>query len=600
MPEVEFPAFELPQPRAVTEALKNISSQTQALMEEFLQGYPSTDLKALDPLGLLPAYAEFCKSLLADPQKLLDAQFNAWKAYMEVWQVSAQRMMGVDAAPAAAPDSGDRRFQAEDWEANPFFDYVKQTYLVSANAMQSLVAGADGLDDRTAKKIEFYTRQFIDAVAPTNFALTNPEVLHATVQTGGKNLLDGLKNLLDDIDPKDGRLHTTMVEPGAFELGRNVAVTPGKVVFQNDLMQLIQYDPTTKEVFEKPLLIVPPWINKYYILDLQPKNSFIKWAVAQGHTVFVVSWVNPGAELAEKDFDDYLMEGPLAAFDAMQAATGAESFNTIGYCLGGTLMGAALAYLAAHGDERATSAAFFTSLFDFADPGDLGVFIDEAQLQSLEKMMAERGFLDGAEMATTFNMLRANDLIWSFVVNNYLLGKSPMAFDLLYWNADSTRMPARMHSTYLRKMYLENVFCEPGGMTINGTPIDLGEIKVPVFFVSALDDHIAPWKSTYAGARRLGGPVTFTVSKAGHIAGIVNPPEGRQYAHFDGPDPKAFGADEWLQQATPHDESWWPKWCAWTAAFAGGKVPARVPGDGGLKVIEDAPGSYVKQRIVEP
>ena len=342
---------------------------------------------------------------------------------------------------------------------------------------------------------------------------------------------------------------------------------------------------------------MPPWINKYYILDLQPRNSLIKWAVDQGLTVFVISWVNPDERLAEKDFDDYVREGPLAALDAIEAATGERSINAIGYCLGGTLLAATLALMQARGDDRIHAATFFTAMLDFAAPGDLGVFIDEDQIKTLEQTMHERGYLDGAEMATTFNMLRANDLIWSFVVNNYLLGKQPVAFDLLYWNSDSTRMPARMHSTYLRKMYLENAFCKPGGISVDGTPIDLRQVSIPTCFISAVEDHIAPWKSTFAGATLFSGPVDFILSKAGHIAGIVNPPGPRQYGHYTGPTPRGLTADEWLAQATNYDESWWPKWASWIGALSGEQVPARIPGSGQLQVIEDAPGSYVSQRL---
>jgi polyhydroxyalkanoate synthase len=438
----------------------------------------------------------------------------------------------------------------------------------------------------------------VDAVSPSNFALTNPEVMRATVESGGKNLLDGLRNFLADIDPETGSLKTQMVDPDAFELGRNVATTPGKVICQTDLMQLIQYQPTTESVFRTPLLIVPPWINKYYILDLQEKNSFIRWALDQGHTVFVMSWVNPDASLREKDFEDYVMEGTLAAIDAVKSATGEDGLNLIGYCLGGTLVGATLGYLQARDDNCVLSTTFFVSLLDFSEPGDLGVFIDESQVQNLERMMDAKGYLDGAEMATTFNMLRANDLIWSFVVNNYLLGREPMAFDLLYWNADSTRLPAKMHSTYLRKMYLENAFREPGGITIAGTPIDIGSVDIPVYFISTADDHIAPWKTTYLGAQALGGEKTFVLAKSGHIAGIINPPSsGRQYGHFTGPSIEGITADEWFDRSEEQEGSWWPGWQTWIERFTGERVPARVPGDTGLTVIEDAPGSYACARL---
>lgn len=588
---------DLPSPLDLAEAFGNVSAQSRNVMQDFLDRHSPREMQSIDPLGVMPAFAAWAEDLARDPARLLEAQFNAWNAYMQIWQTTAQRMMGLEAEPAVSTPDDDRRFKAEDWSRNPFFDFVKQTYLATASAIQSTVAGSTGLDDKTAKKVEFYMQQFIDAMAPTNFAATNPDVLHATVESGGRNLVDGLKNFLEDLDPATGKLNTRMVDSSAFELGNNVAIQPGKIVYQNDLMQLIQYTPTTENVYRRPLMIVPPWINKYYILDLQPKNSFIRFALDRGITVFVLSWVNPDETLADKDFDDYVREGPLAALDAIERATGERSVNAIGYCLGGTLLGATLALMKARGDDRVNAATFFTAMLDFTEPGDLGVFIDEEQLASLEKTMNERGYLDGAEMATTFNMLRANDLIWSFVVNNYLLGKKPMAFDLLYWNSDSTRMPARMHSTYLRKMYLENVFCKPGGISVDGTPIDLRAIDIPTCFVSAVEDHIAPWKSTYMGAQLMSGPVEFILGKAGHVAGIINPPGKRQYGHYTGPDVHAHDADAWFAAAESHDESWWPRWADWFASHGGDEVPARVPGDGGLDVIEDAPGSYASLRI---
>ncbi len=591
------PFADLPSPLDLAEAVSNVSAQSQAMLKKFFEGHSTQELSDIDPAGILPAFAAFTESLSRDPSRLLEAQFNAWNTYMQIWQSTAQRMFGMAAETVVPTPKEDKRFKSEDWDKNPLFDYIKQTYLATAGLMQGLVAGADGMDDKTAKKLEFYTKQYLDAIAPTNFALTNPQVLHATVETGGRNLLDGLKNFLADIDPKDGKLKTRMVDTSAFELGKNVAISPGKIVYQNELMQLIQYSPSTAEVYRRPLLIIPPWINKYYILDLQPKNSFIKWAVDQGLTVFVISWVNPDESLAEMDFDDYVRQGPLAALDAIEQATGERSVNVIGYCLGGTLLGATLALMQARGDERINAATFFTAMLDFAEPGDLGVFIDEGQLKGIEQTMQEKGFLDGAEMATTFNMLRANDLIWSFVVNNYLLGKQPMAFDLLYWNSDSTRMPARMHSTYLRKMYLENQFCKPQGMKVDGTPIDLRQVRIPTCFVSAVEDHIAPWKSTYAGARLFQGPVKFILGKAGHVAGIINPPGPRQYGYFTGPTPSEMTAEEWLRKADAHEASWWHEWTQWVSALSGDKVPARIPGAGTLKAIEDAPGSYVARRL---
>jgi polyhydroxyalkanoate synthase subunit PhaC len=407
----------------------------------------------------------------------------------------------------------------------------------------------------------------------------------------------GLKNLLGDLEKGGGQLRISMTDENAFQLGRNVATTPGKVVYQTDLMQLIQYAPLSDQVYRRPLVIIPPWINKYYILDLRDKNSFIRWAVQQGHTVFVLSWVNPDARLAQKGFADYMLEGPLAALDAVEKATGAKEVNFIGYCLGGTLLGAALAYLnSKRQQQRVASATFFVSLLDFSQPGELGVFIDEEQVANLERKMNERGYLEGSEMAATFNLLRANDLVWSFVVNNYLLGKDPFPFDLLYWNADSTRMPARMHSFYLRNMYIKNLLGVPGGVELAGVPIDLSTVKLPAYFISTVEDHIAPWKTTYKGAKYLGGPIRFVLGGSGHIAGIVNPPAAKKY-HYWTHDALPDSPEDWFKGATQHAGSWWEDWQRWIEPHGGGKTPARTPGDGALRVIEDAPGSYAVMRI---
>jgi polyhydroxyalkanoate synthase subunit PhaC len=503
--------------------------------------------------------------------------------------------MGVEAEPVIDAPSTDRRFKDDAWRDNEVFDFIKQSYLLSARFVQDVVKHVDGLDPKTAQKVDFYARQFTDAMSPSNFLLTNPEVLRKTAETGGENLLKGLNNLLADLERGKGQLHIKMVDLDAFKVGENIGVSPGKVVYQNELMQLIQYAPLTETVQKRPLLIGPPWINKFYILDLRPKNSFVRWAVSQGHTVFVISWVNPDERLAEKSFEDYMLEGYLAALDAIEAATGEREVNAIGYCLGGTLLGSTLAYMATKGDDRIKSATFFVTMLDFAEAGELGVFIDEEQLRVLEDRMNKRGYLEGSEMSTTFNLLRANDLIWSFVVNNYLLGNEPFPFDLLYWNSDSTRMPAKMHSFYLRNMYQENLLAKQGGITLNGVPIDLRRIKTPSYFLSTREDHIAPWKSTYRGTQLLDGRKRFVLAASGHIAGVVNPPEGGKYSHWVNntvpPDPEA-----WFQGATEIAGSWWPDWQRWVTSLHKDQVPARVPGEGKLKPIEEAPGSYVKAR----
>jgi polyhydroxyalkanoate synthase len=550
-----------------------------------------------DELGISQVFFEAWSKTLADPFKLAEVQMQMWHDHMALWQNSLLRMFGHDTQPTIEPARGDRRFKHEDWEQNFLYDYIKQSYLIAAKHLHQTLGKVEGMDRKAAQKVDFYTRQYIDAMSPSNFMLTNPEVLRETVSSGGHNLIKGLSNLLEDLTRGEGgQLRVKMADTAAFRLGENIAVTPGKVVFQNDLLQLIQYEPLTAEVYVRPLLIIPPWINKYYILDLREGNSFIRWAVAQGHTVFVISWVNPDKRLAHKGFDDYLQDGALAALGAIERATGQHEINVIGYCLGGTLLACAQAYLERKKDKRIRSATFFVSMIDFERPGELEVFIDEKQIAALERKMNERGYLEGSEMAHTFNMLRANDLIWSFVVNNYLLGKDPFPFDLLYWNSDSTRMPAAMHSFYLRNMYLGNLLRQPGGITLAGVPIDVGRIETPAYFISTVEDHIAPWQSTYAGAKLLKGPVRFVLGGSGHIAGIINPPAANKYCYWTN-DKLVANSDEWLEKATQHPGSWWTDWSLWAAPHGGEKVAARVPGKGKLKAIEDAPGSYVKVHI---
>ena len=547
-----------------------------------------------DEMGIAKAFMDLYARMAADPVLMTAVSMNLWIDYTRLWQSSWMKLLGVEAPAVAEPAKGDPRFKDDDWSSNFVFDYIKQSYLIAARHMQHAVAQVDGLTPESEKKVAFFTRQYVEALAPSNFLMTNPQVLRETLQSGGQNLVRGLNNLLTDLEKGRGELRISMTDESAFQLGKNVATTPGKVVFQNALMQLIQYLPTSAEVYKRPLVIIPPWINKYYILDLRAKNSFVRWATAQGHTVFVVSWVNPDERLAQKGFDDYMSEGAIAALDAVEQATGEREANVIGYCLGGTLLGATLAYLAAAGKNRVRSATFFVSLLDFSQPGELGVFIDEAQVASLEKKMNERGYLKGSEMASTFNLLRANDLVWSFVVNNYLLGKDPFPFDLLYWNADSTRMPARMHSFYLRNMYIKNLMAVPGGITLAGVPVDLSKVKLPAYFISTVEDHIAPWQTTYKGARYLGGPVRFVLGGSGHIAGIVNPPAANKY-HYWTNEALPETAEAWFAGAKQVPGSWWEDWQAWVDRQNADtpKVPARQP----QNALEDAPGSYAMLRV---
>ena len=598
MSDQPAPTPPTPDPQRLYEAMGRISEQSRRIMQSFIerQANEPRAFNPLEPAVVSKAYQALWEQMLTDPRRLVEAQVALWQDYAKLWESTARRMAGEAVEPAVTPDPGDRRFTDEAWSENPLYDHIKQSYLLASKFMLSTVRETEGLDAHTAHKVDFYTRQFIDAMAPTNFAATNPEVARRTVETGGENLVQGLSNMLEDLERGQGRLRVRMTDLEKFKLGENVAVTPGKVVFENDLMQLLQYAPATETVRRRPLLVIPPWINKYYILDLRPKNSFIKWAVDQGHTVFVISWVNPDERLADKRMDDYLLEGPVAALEAIGQATGESRVNAIGYCLGGTLLAATLAYLKA-ADRRPAieSATFFTTMVDFAEPGELGVFIDEEQLALVEESMRDKGYFDGAKMAEAFNLLRANDLIWSFVINNYLMGKDPFPFDLLYWNSDSTRMPRAMHSAYLREMYQHNRLREPGGITLDGVPIDLTTIDVPVYILSTREDHIAPWKSTYAATSLYSGPIRFVLAMSGHIAGVVNPPSANKYGHFTGE--LADTPDAWLEGATAHEGSWWPDWDAWVSEHGGGEVPPREPGAGALPAIEDAPGRYVKVRI---
>jgi polyhydroxyalkanoate synthase len=588
-----------PDPLIQASRIRNLLERAQQLLAEgFIRPDGEDHFQIPDPAIIAGAFAEFAGRAAAKPGRLAAAQFELWRNHLSLWSAFTRKLDGEPVEPLAAPARDDRRFADATWSEHPAFDYVKQAYLLNARWMQSAVRQVEDLDADTQRKVEFYTRQLIDALSPTNFIATNPKVLRETLDSGGENLVRGLEHLVEDLQRGRGRLSIAMTDERAFRLGHNVAATPGKVVFQNDLMQLIQYAPATAEVHRRPLLIIPPWINKFYILDLKPQNSFIKWAVDQGHTLFVISWVNPDERLAHKSFDDYMLEGPLAALGAIERATGERAANVIGYCIGGTLLACTLAWMAKRGDRRVASATFFTALTDFAEAGDLKVFIDDEQIRLLEAHVAKKGYLEGRHMATVFNLLRSNDLIWSFVVNNYLLGREPLPFDLLYWNADSTRMPAAMHSFYLRNMYLENRLVQPSGIALAGESLDLRDIDLPIYQLSTESDHIAPWKSTYALSQLVRGPYRFVLSGSGHIAGVINPPAANKYYYLTNPaNPPT--PEEWLAGAARSNGSWWTNWAAWVAQQGGGMVPAREPGAGALAAVEDAPGSYVAVRAAE-
>jgi poly[(R)-3-hydroxyalkanoate] polymerase subunit PhaC len=536
-------------------------------------------------------FGEIAQHWVADPARLVAAQGELWRDFLQLGSASFQRLMGGEAVPVVEPEPGDNRFKDPDWSSNPYFDFWKQSYLITTRWLEDLLERTEGLDDRTRQRAEFYLKQLASALSPSNFPLTNPEVLRETFASSGNNLVQGMANLAYDMEKSGDILSISQTDTEAFEVGRNIATSPGKVVFQNDLLQLIQYAPSTESVYQRPLLIIPPWINKFYILDLGPQKSFIRFAVSKGFTVFVVSWVNPDSRLAHKTFEDYMTEGILSATDAVKRETHSDKINVIGYCVGGTLLGTTLAYLAARGEEPFASATFFAAQVDFTKAGDLMLFIDDAQLKALEEMMAERGYLDGSRMATVFNLLRPKDLIWPYIINNYLLGKKPFPFDLLFWNQDSTRMPAANHSFYLREFYHENKLAR-GQMSIAGVKLDLGKIKLPIYELCAKEDHIAPAKSVFIGSKLFGGPVTYVLAGSGHIAGVINPPDRPKYQYWTN-DKKTATLEAWLEGAQEHPGSWWPHYAEWLAKHSGGQVKARRPGES-LGVIEDAPGRYVK------
>jgi poly[(R)-3-hydroxyalkanoate] polymerase subunit PhaC len=573
--------------RMVEQGGKALAAYLKPREEGRIQGEYTEFIDVVKTLGQVGQY------WLKDPQRALDLQLSLGRSYLDLWAGAVKRMAGEKTEPVAEPSPKDKRFTDPEWSSNQFFDFLKQSYLLTVSWADHLVKDAEGLDPITLQKADFYVRQIANAIAPSNFVLTNPELLRETLASNAENLARGMHMLAEDIAAGGGELRIRQSDTDSFEIGRDLAISPGKVIFQNDLIQLIQYAPTTESVLRRPVLIVPPWINKFYVLDLTPDRSFIKWCVDRGLTVFCISWVNPDARLASKSFQDYMLEGPLAALDVIEHVTGETKAHAIGYCVGGTLLAATLAYMAADRDQRIVSATFFASQVDFTHAGDLKVFADEEQIAALERQMAERGYLDSSKMANSFNLLRSNDLIWPYVINNYFKGKAPLPFDLLYWNADATRMPAANHSFYLRNCYLENKLAR-GDMVLGGEKLDLKSVKMPIYNLAAREDHIAPAKSVLLGSKSFGGPVKFVLTGSGHIAGIVNPPDRHKYQYWTGGKHTGANLDRWLAKAVEHPGSWWPDWLAWLMSHDGGRVPARIPGAGGIEPIEDAPGSYVK------
>jgi polyhydroxyalkanoate synthase subunit PhaC len=579
--------------RLVEEGGKALAAYMKPREEGKIKGGLADDITdAVKSVGRVAEY------WMSDPRRALELQSSLGRAYLDLWATTVKRMAGEQAEPVVTADPKDKRFADPDWSQNQFFDFLKQAYLLTAQWGDRLVKDAAGVDEATRKKAEFYVKQIANAISPSNFVLTNPELLRETLSSNAENLVRGMHMLSEDIKAGHGTLKIRQSDLSMFDVGRNLALTPGKVVFQNDLMQLIQYEATTNEVLKTPLLIVPPWINKFYILDLTPDKSFIKWCVDQGTTVFVVSWVNPDARLAQKSFEDYMREGVITALDQVEAATGEKQVNAIGYCVGGTMLSITLAYLAAKKQTRVKSATLFAAQVDFTYAGDLMVFVDEERVKQLETHMKEQGYLEASRMANTFNMLRSNDLIWPYIINNYMRGKMPLPFDILYWNSDATRMPAANHSFYLRNCYLDNKLTR-GEMEIAGVTLDMDKVTIPIYNLATREDHIAPANSVLFGSQFFGGPVRYVLAGSGHIAGVINPPAKPKYQYWTGEKPSGSNVENWLKKATEHPGSWWPDWLEWLKTQDAEMVPARKIGGGKLKPIEDAPGSYVKVKSWE-
>ncbi len=577
-----------PQPLEQFQKWTELAGRGQQMMLEFL-AKERKPTATTDPMGILATWQKATAAALNDPQRLIELQTRYMTDAMTLWQ--SFLVPGGAVSPIA--ETKDKRFAGDAWRETPAFDFLRQSYLLASNYTLEATAGIEGMDEKEKAKAQFLVKQYVDAISPSNFLATNPEVLKKTAESGGANLLHGLEHLLGDLE--NGRMR--MTDENAFEVGRNVAVTPGKVVFENRLFQLIQYTPTTAKVYETPLLIFPPWINKFYILDLTAEKSFIRWAVEQGLTVFVTSWKNADATLADVTLDNYVGEGQITALDTVLEICGTKSAHTIGYCVAGTTLAATLAVLAARGEaDKVASATFFTAQVDLSECGELAVFVDDSGLEAVERLTAEKPWLDGRNMAMTFNLLRSNDLIWSYVVNNYMMGKEYFPFDLLYWNSDATNVPAKWHLSYLKDIYRDNLLVKPGGITVLGVPIDLRMVATPAYIQGGKEDHIAPAKSAYKLTSHFTGDKRFVLAGSGHIAGVVNPPSANKYQYWTTETlPERF--DDFVKMAKETKGSWWPDWIAWLAPRSGKQVAPRVPGSGKFKAIEDAPGRYVKERI---
>jgi polyhydroxyalkanoate synthase len=548
-----------------------------------------------DPAAPLRDFSAFASWMVTNPAELLKAQGQAASEWMKLWGAAASRLTGATPEPMIAPERGDRRFNDPAWSEEPVFDYLKQAYLLATKQAGDLVRNAEGLDEATRTRVEFFTQQYLHALSPANFAFTNPEAIRRAIETGSISLLSGLANALADAATQPGIVQRRTGKQ--FELGVDLAATPGSVVFENELMQLIQYTPTTEQVYRKPILYVPPLVNKYYLLDLQPKSSLIRWLVGEGHTVFVVSWVNAGPELADRDMADYVLQGPVAALDAIEKATGERSADLFGFCMGGTLQAMAAAYLAGKGEgDRVASLTTIGTLFDFAQLGQWATFAEPRQIEAMERHLEIKGFMAAQDLQALFSAVRANDLIWSSVVSHYLLDKEAPPSDILHWFADGAHIPRAFLLDWARQVLRDNKLREPGGIVIDGVPLDLGAVKAPLMAISLKDDHVSAWQATYDGARLFGGDTRFLLGGSGHNAGVINPPSANKHGFWTS-DALPDSAEAWMEGATRQEGSWWPTWQAWLSADGSAdKVPARVPGDGELPVLEAAPGSYVKQR----
>jgi polyhydroxyalkanoate synthase len=578
----------------ISELMSQMLAKQRGILSFFAKNYAiPVDLKR--EYSVDTDFGELLMKTIFNPGYVLEVQQRFITDYANLAECFIDNLIGLkEPRESIGAKLADKRFKSPEWDSNQFYTFLRDFYLITSRNINKMVSEIEGISEQKKKKIVFFTKQVTDALSPSNFLLTNPELMKITFETGGDNLIKGFENFINDVNSVDGNISIKMTDTQAFELGKNLATTPGKVIYQNELMQLIQYEPMTDEVFSTPILISPPWINKFYILDLNESNSLVRWLLKKGYTVFMISWVNCDGRHAHLKYQDYMNEGHLKALDIINEITGEKKVSAMGYCTGGTLLASTAAYLAGTGEDRFASLTYLATLMDFSNPGDLGIFVDRDQFSDIQNTIKANGFLDGRQLAQTFNMLRSNELIWSYVVNNYLKGKTPVPFDILYWNSDSTNLPANMYVFYLNKMYIQNKLKEPGGIMLNGVPIDLSDITTPAYFLTTEDDHIVLWKGSYNGCRIHSGSVRFVLAGSGHVAGVINPPEKNKYGYRFS-EKLHESPDEWLEASTWRAGSWWNNWLTWNREYAGVIVKKRKPGNRRYKAIEDAPGSYVKK-----